>query len=46
MLYILFMDLFDLFDPTALLVLSIQQIHVGQEMIGKISAAGQCKFVL
>lgn len=34
-----------LFDPTALLALGIQQIHVGQEMIGKISAAGQCKFV-
>ncbi|NXY14906.1 VWA2 protein, partial [Atrichornis clamosus] len=27
--------------PTALLVLGVQQIHVDQEMIGKISAAGQ-----
>uniref|UniRef100_A0A803VBA3 von Willebrand factor A domain containing 2 n=1 Tax=Ficedula albicollis TaxID=59894 RepID=A0A803VBA3_FICAL len=30
-----------MFDPTALLVLGVQQIHVGQEMIAKISAAGQ-----
>lgn len=34
-----------LFDPTVLLVLGIQEIHTDQEMIGKISAAGQRKFV-
>lgn len=34
-----------LFGPTVLLVLGIQEIHTDQEMIGKISAAGQCKFV-
>lgn len=34
-----------LFDPTVLLALSVQEIHADQEMIGKISAAGQCKFV-
>lgn len=34
-----------LFDPTVSLVLGIQEIHTDQEMIGKISAAGQCKFV-
>ncbi|NWU64315.1 VWA2 protein, partial [Pterocles burchelli] len=31
----------NLFDPTVLLVLSIQEIHADQEMINKISAAGQ-----
>ena len=35
-----------LFGPTVLLVLGIQEIQADQEMIGKISAAGQCKFVL
>ncbi|NXN35742.1 VWA2 protein, partial [Rhinoptilus africanus] len=30
-----------LFDPTVLLVLGVQEIHADQEMIGKISAAGQ-----
>ncbi|NXE17560.1 VWA2 protein, partial [Ardeotis kori] len=30
-----------LFDPTVLLVLGIQEIHADQEMISKISAAGQ-----
>ncbi|XP_042662388.1 von Willebrand factor A domain-containing protein 2 [Tyto alba] len=30
-----------LFDPTVLLVLSIQEIHADQEIISKISAAGQ-----
>lgn len=35
----------DLFDPTVLLAMGIQEIHADQEMIGKISAAGQRKFV-
>ncbi|XP_075613612.1 von Willebrand factor A domain-containing protein 2 isoform X3 [Balearica regulorum gibbericeps] len=30
-----------LFDPTVLLALGIQEIHADQEMMGKISAAGQ-----